>query len=442
MIKSKTKFKFNEGDKAKDKLGSIARSKSNFNSNSKSITKNNVQQLKLNELPFDKVKSIFIAHPNYIEDLKNEINRRNDKTYYSNFSIDNFIFTNTKYTNYLNYQDELTCKPIWAQAVWTDVSVVEFKSIKDAASILRKLKRDWISHSFQFHRRTQLIKAELPKYSFSESPLEFSQAIENLRYPKMQNPENGRINFGVFCLIDQYKLLVCENNSLFDQFKLVSERQNSEIHIPQTTVKKTLNLLPEVIRNPIVIQSCGEIDFKEDKTNPPSRAYLKLWEFFTVYKIVPQKNDICIELGAAPGGWTWVLVELGCEVYSFDRAPLEAKLIDNKKYKNKIHHSTKDAFMVKPKDLPNKVKWLFSDLICDPNKLYDYILENWSDENYNMVCTLKFKGETDFAIIEKFKNIKTKLPAHFKNHQVFLTHLYNNKHEITFCLFEDKFNRK
>ncbi len=70
----------------------------------------------------------------------------------------------------------------------------------------------------------------------------------------------------------------------------------------------------------------GEVIFTENKVDPPSRAYLKLWELFTVEGLKPKTGDKVLDLGSSPGGWTWVLDQMGCEVVSVDKAPLAAGL--------------------------------------------------------------------------------------------------------------------
>jgi 23S rRNA (cytidine2498-2'-O)-methyltransferase len=47
----------------------------------------------------------------------------------------------------------------------------------------------------------------------------------------------------------------------------------------------------------------GEARFIEDRT-APSRAYLKLWELFTLIAERPQLGELCVDLGSSPGGWT------------------------------------------------------------------------------------------------------------------------------------------
>jgi integrase len=49
-------------------------------------------------------------------------------------------------------------------------------------------------------------------------------------------------------------------------------------------------------------------------TPKPSRAYLKLWELFTLIGEHPRPGELCLDLGSSPGGWTWVLQRLGARV--------------------------------------------------------------------------------------------------------------------------------
>jgi 23S rRNA (cytidine2498-2'-O)-methyltransferase len=82
-----------------------------------------------------------------------------------------------------------------------------------------------------------------------------------------------------------------------------------------------------------------------------------------------------------------------------------------------------DAFTLKP-DAIEPVDWFFSDLICEPARLSE-LVGTWaaSGRVKNFVCTLKFKGPTDFAAIERFRLKGGKI-----------RHLFHNKHELTWWL--------
>ena len=154
----------------------------------------------------------------------------------------------------------------------------------------------------------------------------------------------------------------------------------------------------------------GEIQFEENKTDPPSRAYLKLWETFTLEQRMPITGESVIDMGSSPGGWTWVLDQLGCDVLSVDKAKLEIPTSARVKF---IEES---AFALAAR----KVDWFFSDIICYPDRLLK-LIERWQPFVNNFVCTLKFQGPTDFDAIEQF----LKTPGSRVRH---LTH---NKHELT-----------
>ena len=166
----------------------------------------------------------------------------------------------------------------------------------------------------------------------------------------------------------------------------------------------------------------GVVQFHENKIDPPSRAYLKLWESFTLLPKRPGPGDLCLDLGSAPGGWTWVLASLGAQVFSIDKAPL-APQVD---HMPGVSHCIGSGFALDPRHA-GAVDWLFSDMICYPDKLYEVICR-WIELGScrNFVCTLKFQAETDHATAAKFAAIPGSR----------LMHLSCNKHELTWAKLE------
>ena len=256
----------------------------------------------------------------------------------------------------------------FSQNTWLTPQRFEISSISNAAKILRHHGKLWIPCSPQFHRRTSLIQEQLPKVKAEK--FQYGQSLPT-------QP------LGAWLLEDEKTLWLSE---------------------------KTSSPFPN-----------GEVPFVETKA-APSRAYLKLWEFFTLLGHSPKASDKCIDLGSSPGGWTWVLANLGCEVISVDKAPLAPTLQDNKR----IQSLKKDAFTLDPKTV-GPVDWLFSDLICYPPKLYD-LVEKWRDSGLvkNFVCTIKFQGKTDFESLDRFQAIPGSQ----------IQHLSANKHEVTWSLLD------
>ena len=254
----------------------------------------------------------------------------------------------------------------WAQNTWMNPQQIEFTSISDAARKLRDLGPFWSLHSTSHHRRAALIQEKLPVVK--RPPMDFLGAL-----PK--------VPLGSWTLLDEHTLLAASNCT---------------------------SRFPD-----------GAVTFNESKT-APSRAYLKLWELFTTESFHPSKTERCLELGAAPGGWTWVLATLGSKVLAVDRADLARHV----KQMANVETVQRNAFTLKPEDV-GPIDWLFSDLICYLKDLYDLVMR-WRESGLcrNFVCTLKFRGETDFATTELFQKIPSST----------IRHLSVNKHELTWWL--------
>ena len=163
----------------------------------------------------------------------------------------------------------------------------------------------------------------------------------------------------------------------------------------------------------------GEVRFAEDREGPPSRAYLKLWEALTRIGRHPVPGETCLDLGAAPGGWTWALARLGAQVTAVDKAPLDPAIAAMPG----VSCRQESAFGLDPRqEVP--VDWLFSDIICYPARLLG-LVQRWMEAGAarNIVCTLKFQGETDHDTAAAF--------AAIPGGRVF--HGFHNKHELTFA---------
>ena len=160
----------------------------------------------------------------------------------------------------------------------------------------------------------------------------------------------------------------------------------------------------------------GEVHFQETK-EPPSRAYLKLWEILTRINQMPKAGERCLEIGASPGSWTWVLQKLGAEVIAVDKAELAPQVA----HLPKVSFLKKDAFALRPEELP-PLDWVFSDVICYPGKLLEWI-DRW--KGVRLICTIKFQGKDDYKILPEFAKIQGSR----------IIHLFHNKHELTWLNF-------
>jgi 23S rRNA (cytidine2498-2'-O)-methyltransferase len=253
----------------------------------------------------------------------------------------------------------------WFENAWFNPLRIEFDSIGEAAKALVDIQRNWVPCLFTQFRRGALISKKLPPISVKKRP-----------FPWLV-PEAP---MGAWTLLD-----------------------------PNTLIASAACSSPF---------PGGLIEFEEDKSGPPSRAYLKLWEALTLSRKWPAPGESCFDAGASPGGWTWALAKMGARVSACDRAPLETGVAAMPGV-GFIKH---DAFTLKPEDI-GPIDWLCSDVICYPPRLYGWI-EKWLASGLckNFVCTIKMQGAlADHETTRRFAAIPGSR----------VVHLYHNKHELT-----------
>lgn len=333
-----------------------------------------------------------------------------------------------------NLFDELSISPdkpgpgvsVWGDLVYRDLSasaqapsafwhrarlekpfIAEFSTISEAAAILRGIQRNWAHFPVSSFRRAELVKAKLP--FVNEKPKTFPYAVP-------------LAPMGVWSLVDEHTLFASATTS-----------------------------------SPF---PAGHILFEEDHVNPPSRAYLKMYEALAWVAYLdstgwrtgatasipngrytdgiasipngryttPQtgKADLsalpgpgarCVDAGACPGGWTWALDRLGATVTAIDRSELDARLMA----KPNISFISHDAFTLKPEDLGPQ-DWVCSDVICYPPRLLEWI-RKWIDSGLcrNFICTIKMQGGADHETTRAFASIPGSR----------VVHLTANKNELT-----------
>ncbi|MBR4998897.1 MAG: SAM-dependent methyltransferase [Clostridia bacterium] len=258
--------------------------------------------------------------------------------------------------------------PYWSRNTLFNPFQTEFASIGEAANILKQIQRNWAAYSTTNFRRSSLIQEKLPYINLK--PRTFPVNIPSSE-------------LGMFTLLD--------NNNMIAS-------------------AKTSSLFP-----------CGKIEFVEDHENPPSRAYLKFQEALTNAMVhfgrIPSEGNRCFDAGACPGGWTWVLRQLGCNVLAVDRSELAPALMQDPA----VQFMTHDAFTLPPEEL-GAFDWVCSDVICYPERLLKWI-HKWLESGLckNMICTIKMQGAIDWNLIQEFAAIPNS----------YIGHMNYNKHELT-----------
>ncbi|MCC5948062.1 MAG: hypothetical protein JJT89_06360 [Nitriliruptoraceae bacterium] len=257
----------------------------------------------------------------------------------------------------------------WAANTWWEAERIPVTSIGHAAKELRARQRNWAVYAPEHHGRAQLVVDKLPHVA--ARPLALGEVAPDAP-------------LGSWTLLERDLVLAATDCS---------------------------SPFPN-----------GVAGFVEDREGPPSRAYLKLWETFARLRRQPAPGQRCLDLGAAPGGWTWLLARTGAEVIAIDRAPLDPAI---ERLPN-VQVQRASAFGIDPVEV-GTLDWWCSDIIAYPDRLYE-LVSRWLDAGTvrNLVCTIKFQGPTDHDAAARF--------AALPGAQVF--HLSQNKHELTLAVLD------
>ncbi len=122
--------------------------------------------------------------------------------------------------------------------------------------------------------------------------------------------------------------------------------------------------------------------------DPPSSAYRKLLEALRWHGCGPRAGDRVVDLGASPGGWSWVALEAGATVTGVDKGAMAEPILAHPRFT----HARTDAFRWQPPEPP--VDWLVCDIIAEPERSAE-LLVRWANARWfrSAVLHLKIHGE-------------------------------------------------
>ena len=165
----------------------------------------------------------------------------------------------------------------------------------------------------------------------------------------------------------------------------------------------------------------------------PSRSTLKLEEALQTFiprdewpnRLKPKMR--CVDLGAAPGGWTYQMVHLGLNVTAIDNGPIDKKLMDS----GQVKHLKADGFTYKPERTP--VDWLICDMVEKPMRVAQ-LLAKWASLRWcnEAIVNLKLPMKKRFEETERCMDvIADALEKKNLDYELRAKHLYHDREEIT-----------
>jgi 23S rRNA (cytidine2498-2'-O)-methyltransferase len=166
--------------------------------------------------------------------------------------------------------------------------------------------------------------------------------------------------------------------------------------------------------------------------NAPSRSTLKLEEAW--HQFIPREQwderlapaMTAVDLGAAPGGWTWQLVNRHMLVTAIDNGPMAESLMET----GLVEHLQADGFTFKPR---KPVDWMVCDIVEKPAR-NAALLETWLGEGLcrEAVVNLKLPMKQRYAEVKRLlARIEEGFVARGVRVSIACKQLYHDREEVT-----------
>ncbi|MGL4860888.1 MAG: 23S rRNA (cytidine(2498)-2'-O)-methyltransferase RlmM [Enterobacteriaceae bacterium] len=166
----------------------------------------------------------------------------------------------------------------------------------------------------------------------------------------------------------------------------------------------------------------------------PSRSTLKLEEAFHLF--IPAREwaerleggKRAVDLGAAPGGWTYQLVQRSMMVQAVDNGAMAQSLLDT----GQVRHFRADGFSFQPAR-QQSVYWLVCDMVEQPTRIAAlisrWLVNGWCSETiFNLKLPMKKRYQ---QVCQDLQRIREQLEEHSLWAVIQAKQLYHDREEIT-----------
>ncbi|MBU2709826.1 23S rRNA (cytidine(2498)-2'-O)-methyltransferase RlmM [Zooshikella harenae] len=170
----------------------------------------------------------------------------------------------------------------------------------------------------------------------------------------------------------------------------------------------------------------------------PSRSTLKLAEAW--HCLLPKEDADrllqpgmkAVDLGAAPGGWTWQLVSRHIRVTAVDNGPMDQELMES----GLVEHKRADGFTFEP---AKPVDWLVCDIVDKPARVTDMVIRwlthEWTRHAvFNLKLPMKQRYQAVTAAHDRLHDAFRE--AGF-NYRIITKQLYHDREEVTVVVLRD-----
>ncbi|MGI8560617.1 MAG: 23S rRNA (cytidine(2498)-2'-O)-methyltransferase RlmM [Luteimonas sp.] len=161
----------------------------------------------------------------------------------------------------------------------------------------------------------------------------------------------------------------------------------------------------------------------------PSRSALKLEEALLTMLDAKERETLlrpgmqAADLGAAPGGWTWVLARHGLRVTAIDNGPLRPHVLDT----GLVQHLRADGFHWHPE---RPLDWMVCDMVEQPRRvatrMAEWLREGWCRQAiFNLKLPMKKRWDETMSCLDLFE------AQAGRRLRLRIRQLYHDREEIT-----------
>jgi 23S rRNA (cytidine2498-2'-O)-methyltransferase len=176
----------------------------------------------------------------------------------------------------------------------------------------------------------------------------------------------------------------------------------------------------------------------------PSRSTMKLAEAIEVFMDRSEQTRLlrqgmqAVDLGAAPGGWTWQLIKRGIRVTAVDNGPMKGALDNHPLAQHPlVQHLRQDGFKYAPR---KAVDWLVCDMVEKPSKVAK-LIEEWFAAGWckHAIFNLKLPMKQRVVALDSaLGGIRKRLDEEGINYRMMAKQLYHDREEVTVFLTKTK----
>ncbi len=171
----------------------------------------------------------------------------------------------------------------------------------------------------------------------------------------------------------------------------------------------------------------------------PSRSTLKLAEAFIAFLGDEERARLlkpgmrAVDLGAAPGGWTWQLAQRGLRVTAIDNGPLKGTVARDPL----VEHLRVDGLTWRPR---RPVDWMVCDIVMQPSRTAALVAA-WIGDGHSRrtIFNLKLPMKKRYAEVERCSALLGEaLERRRLRYALAFKQLYHDREEITgYCVRRD-----